>query len=161
MPIQRRKSRQMALQILYQNEFHKAPEKSKLRSLVLNFSKKEQSTNDTDIEYNLSDEELRYCLEILTDFYKHQKNIDEKIKIYSTNWKTERMSLIDLNIMRIAALEILYYEDIPHKVSVNEALELSKIFGEKSSTSFINGILDKVLKSQSHNQKDLVLNKKS
>lgn len=143
MPLQRQKSRQLALQILYQNEFHEAPSESQLKRSILRFSENKEYTDK-----NLTLEEQNYCLQLLTDFYKNQKDIDDQISSHSENWRKDRMSLIDLNIMRIAALEILHYTNIPPKVSINEALVLSKNFGEQQSTSFINGILDRILKSK-------------
>ena len=142
MAIQRTKSRKLTLQILYQNEFHQIPSETQINSLVTNFFDKQE---------NISQAELNYSVQILKALYKNKETIDELITTHSTNWKMDRISLIDLNIMRIAILEILYHPEIPSKVSINEALELSKIFGSKNSTSFINGILNKVL--ELHNLK--------
>ncbi len=142
MAIQRTKSRKLTLQILYQNEFRQIPSETQIKSLVNNFFDKQEE---------VSKEEINYSIQILKALYKNKESIDKLIKNYSTNWKMERISLVDLNIMRIAILEILYHPEIPNKVSINEALELSKIFGSKNSTSFINGILNKVL--ETHNLK--------
>ena len=146
MALQRTKSRKLALQILYQNEFHQIPSEAQINSLVGNFFDKE------DIN---SKEELHYSAKILKDLYQHKTTIDELIASYSENWTIERMSLVDLNIMRIAVLEILYHPEIPNKVSINEALELSKIFGSKQSSSFINGILNKVLENHNLKQQNI------
>ena len=85
---------------------------------------------------------------MLTDIQKHKKEIDEIIKKYTQHWKPERIALVDLNIMRLAVFEILFCPDIPDKAALNEALELAKQFGEKNSVSFVNGILDQILKSE-------------
>ena len=69
------------------------------------------------------------------------------IKSHLKDWSFERISKIDLAILRLAIYEIKYREDIPCKVSVNEAVELAKIFGEDSSPAFINGVLAEILKS--------------
>ncbi len=146
MAIQRTKSRKLTLQILYQNEFHQIPSEDQINALVSNFFDKQE---------DVSKEELSYSVKILRDLYKNKETIDNLITTYSTNWKIERISLIDLNIMRIAILEILHYPEIPNKVSINEALELSKIFGSEDSTSFINGILNKVLEKHSLSHQNL------
>ena len=71
-------------------------------------------------------------------------SLDELIGRSSRNWRLERMSRLDRCILRLAAFEILFMEDIPPKVSIDEALELGKKFGSENSGSFINGILDNI-----------------
>ena len=75
---------------------------------------------------------------------EHLEEIDRKKKKKSTGWKTKRMSKVDLNILRLAVFEMKYDEDVPVKVAINEAVEISKVFGGEDSASFINGILGKV-----------------
>ncbi|CAN2039704.1 Transcription antitermination protein NusB [Candidatus Magnetomoraceae bacterium gMMP-15] len=70
--------------------------------------------------------------------------IDAEIERFSKNWQINRMSLVDRNILRIAAFELMYCDDIPPKVSINEAIEIGKKFGTEESGSFINGILDSI-----------------
>jgi N utilization substance protein B len=72
--------------------------------------------------------------------------IDEQITKLSTNWRLERMSRVDLTILRLASFEILYRPDIPKNVSINEAVELAKRFGAEDSPAFVNGVLDKLVK---------------
>ena len=132
----RRKSRQAILQILYRDEFH---------TRLLKKNKKEN------IEFylkNLNKTDSLFALKILKDIQNHQKDIDEIIQKYAQNWTQKRIALVDLNIMRLAVFEILFCSDIPDKVALNEALELAKLFGEKKSVSFVNGILDQVLKNK-------------
>ncbi len=74
-------------------------------------------------------------------------SLDELIGRSSRNWRLERMSRLDRCILRIAAFEILFMEDIPPKVSIDEALEIGKKFGSENSGSFINGILDNIYNS--------------
>lgn len=81
----------------------------------------------------------------LTNGVVHSKSdIDNVIKKFSKHWKIGRMSCVDRNIIRIAVFEMLCCEDIPAKVSINEAIEIGKKFGTEESGSFINGILDSV-----------------
>ena len=77
---------------------------------------------------------------------EHLEEIDSLLNEKSTGWKTTRMSKVDLNLLRLAVYEMKYDEDVPVKVAINEAVEISKIFGGDDSSSFINGILGKVAK---------------
>lgn len=70
--------------------------------------------------------------------------IDQKIIAAAKNWSIERMAPVDLSILRIGAYELLYREDIPARVSINEAIEIAKRYGTKESPAFINGLLDKI-----------------
>ena len=75
---------------------------------------------------------------------EHRNTIDDVIEQYSSNWKISRMSCVDRNVLRIAVFELLYCEDIPPKVSINEAIDVGKRFGTEESGAFINGILDSI-----------------
>ncbi|MDP3283621.1 MAG: transcription antitermination factor NusB [Desulfobacterales bacterium] len=72
------------------------------------------------------------------------QEIDSIIEQYSSNWKISRMSCVDRNIMRIAVYELLWCDDIPAKVSINEAIDIGKKYGTEESGPFINGILDSI-----------------
>ena len=74
--------------------------------------------------------------------------IDTTIEQYSDNWKLSRMAGVDRNILRIAVYELLFCDDIPVKVSINEAIDIGKKFGTDESGSFINGILDSIRKAR-------------
>ncbi len=90
-----------------------------------------------------------FATQIVEGTLKNIKNIDEIIKKYVRNWQIERMAVIDRNILRMGCFEILYREDIPPKVSINEAVELAKRFGDVDSPRFVNGILDRIYKQES------------
>ncbi len=75
---------------------------------------------------------------------KERGKIDGIIERYSSNWKIARMSCVDRNIMRVAVYELLFCDDIPSKVSINEAIDIGKKFGTYESGGFINGILDSI-----------------
>ncbi len=132
----RRRARQAVLQVLYRNEFHAG------------FFEQTKKESGSFYFKNLSQTDSQYALAILKGIQPHKKDIDETIKKHSKNWKRERMPLVDLNIMRLAIFEILFCPEIPDKAALNEALELAKQFGEKKSVSFINGILDQILKDK-------------
>jgi transcription antitermination factor NusB len=72
--------------------------------------------------------------------------IDEIISKYADNWNISRMAVIDRNVMRMSVYEMLYRSDIPPNVSINEAIELAKKYGDVDSGKFVNGILDKIKK---------------
>jgi len=75
---------------------------------------------------------------------QHRDLIDEKIKSHAKNWEFHRIAAVDRNIMRLAIYEILYRDDIPPVVSINEAVDIAKKFSTQDSGKFVNGILDKI-----------------
>lgn len=79
--------------------------------------------------------------------------IDAKITHYATNWQLSRMAVIDRNVLRIGVYELLFTDDIPPKVTINEAVELAKKYGDLDSGKFVNGILDKIHKSETLSKK--------
>jgi len=79
---------------------------------------------------------------------EHLDSIDSKITQYATNWQIKRMAVIDRNILRLGVFELLFAPDIPPKVSINEAVDLAKKYGDLESSKFVNGILDKIHKSE-------------
>ena len=74
--------------------------------------------------------------------------IDSIISKYATNWQIKRMAVIDKNILRLGVYELKYASDIPPKVTINEAVELAKTYGDYESSKFVNGILDKIHKTE-------------
>ena len=75
-------------------------------------------------------------------------DIDKKISEYAANWQLKRMAVIDRNILRIGVCELLHMPDIPPKVTINECVELAKKYGDLDSSKFVNGILDKIHKTE-------------
>ncbi|MEK6714804.1 MAG: transcription antitermination factor NusB [Candidatus Omnitrophota bacterium] len=80
------------------------------------------------------------------------KTIDAEISHFALNWQMHRMPVVDRNILRLAAFELLYLSDIPAKVSINEAIELAKKYGDKDSGKFVNAVLDKIKKLKADNK---------
>jgi len=74
--------------------------------------------------------------------------IDKVISAYTTNWQLKRMAVIDRNILRFATYELLFAADIPPKVSINEAIDIAKKYGDTESGKFVNGVLDKINKTE-------------
>jgi len=91
--------------------------------------------------------EVRYFAEALVrGFCANKAEIDKMITAHATNWELGRMAVIDRNILRAATYELIFSEDIPPKVAMNEAIDLAKKYGDKDSGSFVNGVLDKINK---------------
>ena len=95
---------------------------------------------------NIKDEEaVSYIKNAIFGIDKNKKDIDEEIvQNLKSNWKLERVSKIDLTILRLAIYEIKY-KDLPYKVAINEAVELAKKYGEDTSKNFVNGILASIV----------------
>ncbi len=112
--------------------------------------------NDFDldkIKYHLREEKIdqnqnSYIYGVLTEAIKNLTKLDKIIEDYSRGWRLDRIANVDLAILRLALSEILYIKDIPYKVSINEAIELAKIYSSSETPSFINGILDNYVKKE-------------
>lgn len=105
------------------------------------------------VEHHLSEEGMEekqkdYIYGLLNKVIEHLSNIDGIIEEYSKGWKINRIANVDLAILRLALAEILYMEDIPYKVSINEAVELGKTYGSDETPAFINGILGKYVEKE-------------
>ena len=92
-----------------------------------------------------TEEEAAYIRERFHKIEAQITELDQILTGAATGWKPSRMSKVDLAILRLAVYEILYADDIPNKVSANEAVELAKLFSSDKSPSFINGVLGKVI----------------
>jgi len=100
--------------------------------------------NDFWLNFKQSNQGMDFFLLLTQGVIKNISVIDKKIEQFSSNWKIERMTCVDRNILRIAVFEIIYCSDIPYKVSINEAIDIGKNFGTKDSGSFLNGVLDSI-----------------
>lgn len=85
-----------------------------------------------------------FAKELIEGVQRHAAEIDQLIESHSHNWRLERMQRIDRNVLRIGVFELKYLNEIPRKVTINEAVELAKTFGNEASSSFINGLLDRI-----------------
>ena len=131
----RTQSREFALVILYQKDITSF----EIQTIVDNFWGTEP---DADAEVRGFSERLVFGVN------QNMDSIDEKISSYATNWQLKRMAIIDRNILRLGLFELLFADDIPPKVTINEAVELAKKFGDVESSKFVNGILDKIHKTE-------------
>jgi len=96
----------------------------------------------------LSPEQSAYFNRIFEMITKHLPDIDEKLDAYSKKWKINRMAKVDLAVLRLSAAEVLYMDDIPDSVSINEAVDIGKKYGGEDSGKFINGILGNLARSK-------------
>jgi len=87
-----------------------------------------------------------FAWELVEGTGKNLPLIDQEIHANSTNWRIERMPLVDLTVLRMGAFEILFHPDIPKTVAINEAVDLAKKYGAEDSHAFVNGLLDKLEK---------------
>ena len=129
----RRESRELALKILYALDSN--PSVS-LREMLQMFREEHPEVS----------ERMRAFAEGLVQGVQAERStIDAAIKERSRNWSLSRMPRVDLNIMRVAAYELMFRADIPKKVTINEAIEIARRFGDKDSPAFVNGILDEIV----------------
>jgi N utilization substance protein B len=134
----RRQSREAALQYLFQEDFSEPAELERedladrfaLFCGLFNVSKKGRS----------------YALELLRISFANRERIDDLVKQAAVNWRLSRIAVAERNILRLAVCEMLYIEDVPDEVAINEAVEIAKRFGGDDSPSFVNGVLDAVRK---------------
>jgi len=136
----RSKGREESLKVLYQAEITKRTITSANENYWVHKEKFDQTV------HNFSDR-------IVLGIEKNISEIDEKISKYATNWQLKRMAIIDRNILRMGVYELLFADDIPPKVSINEAVELAKKYGDVESSKFVNGILDKIHKTEMADKK--------
>ena len=145
----RRLAREWTLRLLYQWEIRQEP----LRDLEI----EDLPTFIQELEPLLGSREVHKIMKLSLELYRgvldHITEIDEPLRELSHNWKLNRMALVDRNILRISIFEILFREDIPKAVSINEAIEIAKLYGNEDSGRFVNGILDKTNKQCSYLQK--------
>ncbi len=100
-------------------------------------------------ENHKADTEVRdFATRLVTGTIENGKKIDEVIARYADNWEIHRMATVDRNILRLSTYELLFIEEIPPKVSINEAVDLAKKFGDVESGRFVNGILDRISKTE-------------
>lgn len=91
---------------------------------------------------------IDFFSQLVKGVVSQKEKIDSLIKKYAQNWEIKRMAVIDRNILRLSVFELFFLKDIPPKVSINEAIELAKRYGDLDSARFVNGILDKIYKSE-------------
>lgn len=132
----RRKSRETAMQFLFQEEFF--PEGIRLQDDL------EARFDQFCLLYPIQKLARPYAIELLQGTLHHLERIDTLIRDSAVNWRMERIALTDRNLLRIAVYEMLHSADAPDQVVINEAVEIAKRYGTEESPAFINGVLDAV-----------------
>ncbi|MBI4379155.1 MAG: transcription antitermination factor NusB [Nitrospinae bacterium] len=131
----RRRARELCLRILYQLDIQRrSTQKFNLKSQMEDFWKSNPAPSDIQ----------SFATQLSTGTYKHIKEIDSIIERFCENWSLNRISVVDKNIMRCAVYEMLYENDIPPNVTINEAIEIAKKYGSEDSGQFVNGVLDRI-----------------
>jgi transcription antitermination factor NusB len=129
----RTKAREYVLQMLYQMDITRADWKDIFEGFWLGGGREETT-----------DELKSFSSQLLEGVVGHMREIDQKISKYAANWQLERMAFVDRNIMRLGCFELVFREDIPPKVAINEAVELAKKYSGSESGKFVNAILDQI-----------------
>ena len=129
----RHRGREIALQVLYQVDVTSHPSEKALALFQENFNFKEDSWG--------------FAKDLVRGICENSVEIDKLIEKEAQHWKLSRMTVTDRNILRLSVYELKFRDDIPSKVTLNEAVELGKKYGTEESGAFINGILDKVYKT--------------
>lgn len=129
----RREAREKAVQVLYQID---------MRGIELKEAMKVVLEDQSDFL------ETDFLKQIVNGVLTHQDELDQAIKKYLRGWSFDRLALVDRAVLRIAAYEILHVQDIPERVSLNEALELTRAFGMEESVKYINAVLANLVKEK-------------
>lgn len=136
----RRRAREMALQLLFQSEFAmtRGFDEAQAREMLRRFRE----------DFDVGQEVAEFGGELFTGVAERIQGIDSIIQAHSSHWKTSRMGLVDLSVMRVAVFEMKFLSPpTPPSVAINEAVEIAKTYGSTESGSFVNGILDHVARS--------------
>lgn len=130
----RREARDTAFKLVFEIPFHGCNYKDRIDFFIENL---EIMLSDTDKEY--VKKAVEFCFENLNA-------IDERITPLLNKWTLTRIPKVSLSILRLGVTEMLYFDEIPYQVSINEAIELAKKYGDDDAPAFINGVLDKIAK---------------
>ena len=147
-------SRRQALQILYQHDVtgESIDDILKNGSFMPFIVLPAEVEGDEEMYVPLAPDAFAEALIVGVD--SNRESIDEVISNTSENWTLTRMPVIDRNILRIASFELLYSKDVPHGVAINEAIELSNLYGGDDSSKFINGVLGKIARRSTGGDSD-------
>ena len=133
--MKRKRSREIAMELLFSMEISKNSYEQTIESFIENY------------EMDLKTIDLEYIKEVMKSVTDYKEEIDEIIKNSLINWTIERVSKVNLIIVRLAIAEMLYIDDVPEVVAINEAIELTKKYSDDKSVTFVNGALDKAFKN--------------
>ncbi|HET6414798.1 MAG TPA: transcription antitermination factor NusB [Polyangiales bacterium] len=129
----RRKGREAALRILYFMDVSGVSGTQAIKSYWGHLASEEERTEDVD-----------FANRLVRAYADRQDEVNDLIRSSSHHWRLERMPIVDRNVLRVAIVELRELNDIPKRVTLNEAVELAKRFGSEGSGSFVNGVLDRI-----------------
>ncbi len=133
----RSRAREVALQLLFQFDQNPVPVP---RRPIERFAS-DRLTGDRGL--------AAFCLELYDGVQAHRADLDAKLSATAENWKLHRMAVVDRNVLRLGAFELLHAEELqPLEVVITEAVELARRYGSKDSPGFVNGILDKIARGR-------------
>jgi len=138
----RRKAREAALQFLFQDDFS-AEHDPQLKAITDRFER-------FCALYQISRKARPYALELLSGIQERKVEVDRIIGDNAVNWRLERIAITDRNLLRVGVYEMVFADDVPAQVAINEAVEIAKRFGSTDSPAFVNGILDAVKENKRH-----------
>lgn len=133
----RKLAREITFKVVFSSNFQNKIEE--VENLIENLA------NDNELSEEVTTEDRKYIEEVSFGILKMTEDLDAQIEKYLKGWTMDRIGKTDLAILRLAIYEILYRDDIPYKVSINEAVELAKLFCDDASPAFINGVLAGVI----------------
>ncbi len=146
----RHRAREMALQMLYQGDFGGTTPAEIFAGFEPQEHSREGSASRADAAREHEEAEIfAHARGLVDGTIEHLEEVDGMISSQADNWRLERMPGVDRNILRLAVYEFLYQIDVPKLVVIDEAIELAKRFGAENSSSFVNGLLDGLLKNHS------------
>ncbi len=126
----RSRAREVALQLLFQRDYNPGTERSAIEQFV------HDRVRDEPLE--------QFCLVLYDGVIAHLDEIDSQLAGSAENWRLPRMAAVDRNILRLGAFEMLFYDDTPTNVALDEAIVMARRFGSADSSSFVNGVLDRL-----------------
>lgn len=140
--------RSIAMQSLYEWDFESSLIDEIEKGSRFQKDRLDKIVGNNNKEYGSGNDEHNFTSELIDGIFKNMKKIDSVIKRLAPEWPLEQVTIIDRNILRIGIFELMFNkrEDVPPKVAINEAIELAKTFGGKSSGKFVNGVLGTLYK---------------
>ncbi len=145
----RRLAREIAFKTLFQIDMGDSEPELALNKMLGKGDSFDFDSEDFSQEGELSPREKEYVAQVVMGCLKEKAYIDDCIKVYLKKWCIYRLSGVDRSLLRLAVYEIKFREDIPSAVSINEAIELAKVYQGEESASFINGVLDNISSGKS------------
>jgi len=145
--MKRRLAREIVVQSLYQMEMNGVAGDEAVNIVM------EEARQDNEIGADAAELPAidAFTRQLLESVHRNLESIDQRLAVYLTGWQVDRLSRVDRQILRLAAYEMLFRDDVPLKVVINEAIELAKHFGLDENGKFVNGVLGKMMRERETN----------